>query len=455
MTNAALRGKPDARNPHVRFDEGEVAPAATPRRGSLLYKRREFLLGSLSAAVVSSLQAGGEADKHGETLPSAVESFAMPQKGLFAVKPHLQLLGERSAAIVWMTAKESTGFVEWSQDGGSTWTTTWTEVDGLLDAGCKLHRTVLSEFDPAKPLKFRVCSKENPHIFSYRAEFKGDVQQLDGEIAPLLPEDGKVTFAMFNDVHEQLETYPSLLAHLKEPVNLTIFAGDIANYVDNEDDVIRNLLAPFAYVNNRTHAAMWYLRGNHETRGGFSRKLRNYLALPNGCYYGAVTLGAARFVFVDTGENKDDTYREYAGLVDFDNYLERQMAWLKDEFASRTWKESKYRIAVMHIPPCILKKLDGGAYTPSAMRMQKLAKILAEANLSLVLSGHLHRSVNEDANMFHPYPVVGGGGPLPLSEDKRHWYGDPTITICSYDADKLVVSQTNVRGEKLFERHIR
>ena len=38
MTNAILRGKPDAGNPHVRFDEGEVAPAATPRRGSLLYK---------------------------------------------------------------------------------------------------------------------------------------------------------------------------------------------------------------------------------------------------------------------------------------------------------------------------------------------------------------------------------------------------------------------------------
>ena len=34
----ALKGKPFAGNPHVRFDEGEVAPAATPRRGSLLYK---------------------------------------------------------------------------------------------------------------------------------------------------------------------------------------------------------------------------------------------------------------------------------------------------------------------------------------------------------------------------------------------------------------------------------
>jgi len=38
MMNATLRGKPDAGNPHVRFDEGEVA-SAKPRRGSLLYKR--------------------------------------------------------------------------------------------------------------------------------------------------------------------------------------------------------------------------------------------------------------------------------------------------------------------------------------------------------------------------------------------------------------------------------
>ena len=42
MTNAILRGKPDAGNPHVRFDEGEVA-SAKPRRGSLLYKTIEIL----------------------------------------------------------------------------------------------------------------------------------------------------------------------------------------------------------------------------------------------------------------------------------------------------------------------------------------------------------------------------------------------------------------------------
>ena len=47
-TGKALNGKPYAGNPHVRFDEGEVAPAATPRRGSLLYivaKMRKIVSG--------------------------------------------------------------------------------------------------------------------------------------------------------------------------------------------------------------------------------------------------------------------------------------------------------------------------------------------------------------------------------------------------------------------------
>ena len=48
-TNAALRGKPDAGNPHVRFDEGEVASAATPRRGSLLYNQSDNMVKAVQA----------------------------------------------------------------------------------------------------------------------------------------------------------------------------------------------------------------------------------------------------------------------------------------------------------------------------------------------------------------------------------------------------------------------
>ena len=51
-TGKALDGKPYAGNPHVRFDEGEVAPAAKPRRGSLLYKKL-MMIGGAVVAILS------------------------------------------------------------------------------------------------------------------------------------------------------------------------------------------------------------------------------------------------------------------------------------------------------------------------------------------------------------------------------------------------------------------
>ena len=56
MTNAALKGKPDAENPHIRFDEGEVALAATPMRGFLLHKNQLgvlFLLVALTGCMTN------------------------------------------------------------------------------------------------------------------------------------------------------------------------------------------------------------------------------------------------------------------------------------------------------------------------------------------------------------------------------------------------------------------
>ena len=57
-TGKALDGKPYAGNPHVRFDEGEVAPAATPRRGSLLYKNGTAVAVAIAALAAAMPLAG-------------------------------------------------------------------------------------------------------------------------------------------------------------------------------------------------------------------------------------------------------------------------------------------------------------------------------------------------------------------------------------------------------------
>ena len=109
MTNAILRGKPDAGNPHVRFDEGEVA-SAKPRRGSLLYKRCVAATFALVAAALAAqtnftVSASGDADF--ATLDEAIvaaNAWAKAQNwkqiatvevapGTYAISTNLQLQG--------------------------------------------------------------------------------------------------------------------------------------------------------------------------------------------------------------------------------------------------------------------------------------------------------------------------------------------------------------------------
>ena len=114
MTNAALRGKPDAGNPHVRFDEGEVASAATPRRGSLLYKT-EFLrhqwgrfavFASALFLVVNSSHAGFD--------PAAFDFFAT-----FTVEDYEGGALENFPVLVRLAADSPVGFsyADCAEDG--------------------------------------------------------------------------------------------------------------------------------------------------------------------------------------------------------------------------------------------------------------------------------------------------------------------------------------------------
>ena len=74
---AVLSGKPDAGNPHVRFDEGEVA-SAKPRRGSLLHKHmvRGFVCLAFAAGVSFAASAALPEDTPGFSTSSRFDPAA-------------------------------------------------------------------------------------------------------------------------------------------------------------------------------------------------------------------------------------------------------------------------------------------------------------------------------------------------------------------------------------------
>lgn len=411
--------------------------------------RREFLMASMGATVASTMKLDGQTNAVNPVV-TGTGKMLDPQ-GLISVKPHAQLISETEMGLVWMTAEEAEGWAEWSQDGGTSWQRAWNERDGLLVDACdRIHKIIVSGYSPAKPFRYRIHSRAFKSFGPYRVVRADQESICEGEINAVLPADGTISFAMFNDVHNNLDVYPTLCRHIDGALSFTVFNGDIMNHIDDEPGVCKCLLAPLAYVSKKTQAPMWYLRGNHETRGRFARHLRDYVALQNGRYYGAVTLGNARFVFVDTGEDKTDDHKEYSGLVDFEHYVAHQTQWLTDEISSPAWKDAKFRVVFMHIPPDGICA-SGRVWTQRLTRLRKLHAVLEKAGVTLLLGAHLHNRACDEARPERPYPMVVGGGPK--LNDKREW-ARPTLTLCTIQGDHLTVRQLSSEGKVLAEKDV-
>ena len=293
--------------------------------------RRDFLRLSAVAAAMPALGVRGGAISSAPT-PSGTAAV------MFNVLPHVQLLGADSVGIVWMTAVKATGRVTWSQDN---WTTEHAAVsgeDGLLDANSFTHKVVVNGVDLHKPLQYRVHSRAIGKFDIYGIGYAGDEVSYESSMDAPLPSDGVLTWAMFNDVHNQRKVYDIFMPHLADVHTMCIFNGDVMEDLTYEEKFKRDFLQPFARVSQEARLPVWFVRGNHETRGQLARRLRDYVALQNGHYYGAVTLSGVRFVFVDTGEDKDDSTPVYQGVNDFDGYLAQVTEWVKGEVASREWK---------------------------------------------------------------------------------------------------------------------
>ena len=408
---------------------------------------RVLLRGALICVLATAVAAQGETEVERETIST---------NALISVKPHLQLMGETSVGVVWTTREKADGWVEWSQDGGETWRTAWNQRDGLkVDANDRIHKIVVEGYDPAKPLKYRVRSRAYKSFGPYKVVHSGVEGMHEGGINAVLPSNGVLSFAVFNDVHGYLETYPKMLRNKEaaKGLSFTVFNGDIMSHVDDPESLERGLLGPLAYCAAHTQAPMWYLRGNHETRGAYARHLRDHLALQNDRYYGAVTLGRTRFVFLDTGEDKTDGHASYSGLVDFEGYLAEQTAWLKREVESPAWKTAKFRVVFSHIPPDVrLMNKEIKLWKQPLPRIRALHDVLERAGTTLVVGAHMHMRALRPSGDLHPYAQVAGGGTI---KDWTGGYHEATLTRCDVHEDRIVVRQFGSDGREIERMDVR
>ncbi|WP_333626699.1 FN3 domain-containing metallophosphoesterase family protein [Sphingobacterium siyangense] len=321
--------------------------------------------------------------------------------------PFIQGLTEQSVSIIWTTDKPATGWVELAPDDSSHFyfkerPKYYAAAYGFKKVGM-LHQVTLTNLKPGTRYRYRVYSQEvlkhvgvNVH---YGKVVASDVYQK----APLFFQTfGKATsthFTVLNDIHERNEILDKLLdvGDLKTS-DFVVFNGDMVNNLLTEAQMYEGFMDT-AIKRFASEKPMFYSRGNHETRGPFAIEYPKYFPTPTGKLYYQFRHGNAGFIILDCGEDKPDTDIEYSGIVDMDNYRNEQAAWLAQAVEDPSFKDAKYKIVICHMPPF-------GGWHGEQEILEKFVPILNKAGIQIMLSGHLHKHIIQNATNTIQFPII-------------------------------------------------
>lgn len=352
--------------------------------------------------------------------------------------PYLQALDETSVSILWTTNRTGISWLELAPDDGTHFYRTERPKYYATDQGFKtkdtLHHIRVEGLQPGKTYRYRAFSQEvlshDWHTVQYGRIAATQVYQKEPlRFKTADPNATSTTFAIIQDIHEKNDIMKQLLSQIDFSNNdLVIFNGDMAGFFLSQQQMFKSFMDTAIEI-FASQYPMYYSRGNHETRGPFADKFRDYFPSKSGELYYLLRRGPVCFVILDSGEDKPDSDIEYSGLANFDAYRTKQAEWLKDALKQPEYVNAPYKVVICHIPP--FESWHGAA--DIAM---KFVPLLNEAKAQVMLSGHLHRNIKVHSNPeSHLFPVLA--------------VSNTTILKAKADDKELLLEIFDLEGNKL------
>lgn len=280
-------------------------------------------------------------------------------------------------------------------------------TDGLINAGGTLHKVRISGLQPGTGYSYKIHSVELMKLRPYQIYYGDTLKGKEFRFTTLDPYKKTTRFMVVNDIHTN---GGKLAGFLKSGdaagQDLVVYNGDIVDNFELEEQ----LLGPIIDTSVRYFASgvpFSFVRGNHETRGIMSRKLKDYLDLPGQRYYYAFDQGPVHFVLLDCGEDKPDDNRYYYGLADYDNYRQEELAWLRKHVKTDAYRNAAFRVIIVHMP--ILAGEKGG-YGPQYLS-EHFGPVIREAGADLMIAAHTHR------HQWLEPPASGFGFPMLINSN--------------------------------------
>jgi predicted MPP superfamily phosphohydrolase len=367
---------------------------------------------------------------HGRQAPQGETPFAITHG------PYLQLPSATSMTIACHTNRPAVVRVEYGE-GGRLDQTAISVHHGLIDNDRTSHVVRLEGLRPGVTYFYRVVLREfSGYEKQYIVHWGATVTSETLHFTTLDPAAARYSFAVVSDIHENAKRLDTLLEKVDwKAVPFVVFNGDMVNdFMDVNQPFTGFLDTSVARFAQRIPFV--YVRGNHDVRGRFARRLEDYFPTEGGHAYYSFDHGPVHFVVLDSGEDKVDTHEYYNGLTAFEPYRREQAEWLARDLSGAAAKAARFRVILSHIPP------DGAE--GFAIRDVRAAwhDIASRGGVELWLSGHTHRYLNLDpAPGRNPYRLVIGA--------------PDTITLVDVSAAQLHLTVTRETGEVLGEATVR
>jgi hypothetical protein len=324
--------------------------------------------------------------------------------------PYLVDPAEDAMTVVWFTNKNCYSWVEYSVYRESGTFPTWgdypkvakSSTAGLIDANTKRHIIRIKDMDPGERYRYRVNSKEIIQYDPYEVIYGETVVSDFYQFSTLNQDTSNFSFGVLADLHGDAEVFYNLnkVRELSD-FDLMFLNGDILSWIGDEERIFSGFLDA-AVETFAKEEPFVYIRGNHETRGAGAREIMSYFPHHTGRNYYSMDNGGVHFVILDCGEDKPDDHPVYAGMADFDAYRSEQAEWLKKEVQTDEFIEANYRVVIAHMP--LSDDVDRyGSYDI----YKKWGPILNQADIDLMINGHMHRYERIDAGVEeYNFPTI-------------------------------------------------
>ncbi len=322
----------------------------------------------------------------------------------FLTKPYLQAPTIDGITIMWLTNQFCLNWLEYGETE-KLGTKAEQYTHGMMNINSRINTVTLTNLKPNTNYFYKVFSKEIVDFRPYKITFGDTINSETYPFKTLNPKEKEVSWLILNDIHDRPESFKELIQlNHDKPYDFVFLNGDMFDYQTDENQIINHLLNPCSLFS--TEKPFMFVRGNHETRGKYSRNLLDYYYNYDKKEYYSFKMGPVFTIVLDTGEDKKDSHPVYGGTVNYDSYREEQAIWLEKQMKSKAFKNAPFRVVMMHIPHYHSDEEHG---TTECRRL--FGTLFEKYKIDLFIAGHTHEYGIFEPSKEHSYHFVIGGGP--------------------------------------------